>query len=121
MGEWRVTMNEVIEARGSDEALGKLAHGIVDGLVLHNTGFPSLDVRPVGTEPIRPRRFVLERREDETGLSGTGQVAWGVVFPDGTAATRWNAPIAQTCVWASLDDVLHVHGHQGRTDIVFLD
>lgn len=121
MSEWRVTMNEVVEAGDSNEVLKNLVLGFVDGLTTYNTGFESLDVRPVGSEPVRPRRFVLERSEDETGLSGTGTVAWGVLFPDGSAATRWNAPIAQTCVWASLEDVVHVHGHQGRTDIVFLD
>jgi len=121
MGEWRATMNETIEADGSDGVLAILAHGMVQGLTHHDTGFDSLDVRPVGTEPVRARRFVLEREEDETGLSGTGTVAWGVVFPDGAAVTRWNAPIAQTCVWRSVDDIEYVHGHLGKTKIVYLD
>lgn len=67
------------------------------------------------------RRFNLIRDEDETGLSGTGLVAFGVQFPDGSVATRWNALIAQTCVWSCLEDVLHVHGHKGKTTIEWID
>lgn len=68
-----------------------------------------------------PRRFVLQRLEDETGISGTGTVAWGVKFPDGRAVTRWNSDVAQTCVWESMDEVEAVHGHGGRTQIVWID
>lgn len=69
-----------------------------------------------------PRRFVLRRHEDETGVSGTGDVAWGVSFPDGTCVTRWCVTeIRQTCVWLSLEDVNAVHGHNGKTEFVWLD
>lgn len=68
------------------------------------------------------RRFILRRRIDETGLSGVGDVAWGVLFPDGVAVTRWCVTdVRQTCVWKSLDDVRAVHGHEGKTELVFLD
>lgn len=68
------------------------------------------------------RRFILRRREDETGVSGVGDVAWGVLFPDGVVVTRWCVTdIRQTCVWRSLEDVQAVHGHHGKTEIVFLD
>jgi hypothetical protein len=36
-----------------------------------------------------PRPFVLRRLVDETGVSGTGVVAEGVEFSDGTVALRW--------------------------------
>lgn len=68
-----------------------------------------------------PRRFVLKRIEDETGLSGTGVVAWGVEFPDGRTVTRWNSLIAQTCAWESITDVMAVHGHNGKTKLLWLD
>lgn len=68
-----------------------------------------------------PRRFVLKRDEDVTGLSGTGVVAWGVIFPDGRVATRWKSEVAQTCAFDSIEDVIHVHGHHGRTRVVWLD
>lgn len=70
----------------------------------------------------QPRRFVLQRYEDETGLSGEGLVAWGVCFPDGVAVTRWCVTeVRQTCTWRSMDDVFFVHGHQGKTEVVWLD
>lgn len=72
-------------------------------------------------DPEGTRRFVLVRDEDETGISGTGLVAFGVVFPDGVAVTRWNSDVAQTCVWASMDEVEAVHGHGGRTRIEWVD
>jgi hypothetical protein len=70
--------------------------------------------------PSPPRLFQLERDEDETGVSGEGVVAWGVVFPDGICVTRWCVTdIRQTCVWASMADIEYVHGHGGKTRIVY--
>ena len=70
---------------------------------------------------VAPRRFRLIRDEDETGISGVGVVAYGVAFDDGNAVTRWNSDVAQTCVWASMDEVEAVHGHGGRTRIEWID
>lgn len=61
------------------------------------------------------RRFVLQRHTDVTGVSGTGRVAEGVQFTDGTVVIRWAGTRASTVVWASLDDALAVHGHDGAT------
>ncbi|MGH9249002.1 MAG: hypothetical protein ACRD0W_05740 [Acidimicrobiales bacterium] len=71
-----------------------------------------------------PRRFVLDRIEDETGLSGTGVVAWGIAFPDGEVVTRWCSDasgVHQTCVWHSIEHVQRVHGHNGATKVRWLD
>lgn len=67
------------------------------------------------------RRFKLVREVDVTGLSGTGVVAYGVMFPDGRVATRWRGKIAQTCVWDSIFDVEKIHGHGGKTRIEWVD
>lgn len=67
------------------------------------------------------RRFDLVRTTDVTGVSGTGKVAEGVVFEDGTVVLRWHGQYASTVVWASLEDALAVHGHAGNTQAVFLD
>jgi hypothetical protein len=37
----------------------------------------------------QPRRFHLQRTVDITGASGTGRVADGVLWPDGTLSIRW--------------------------------
>lgn len=69
--------------------------------------------------PVFGNSFVLQRDLDHTGVSGTGTVADGVEFPDGTVAVRWRGEHASTVVWASLVDALHVHGHAGATRVVW--
>lgn len=67
------------------------------------------------------RLFVLDRLEDETGISGTGIVAEGVLFSDGTCALRWRTETASTGVYASTEDVEAIHGHGGKTVIRWFD
>jgi hypothetical protein len=67
------------------------------------------------------RRFVLRRSEDATGVSGTGEVAEGVEFGDGTVAMRWCTANPSTTIYKSSEDVETVHGHEGRTRIIWLD
>lgn len=67
------------------------------------------------------RRFYLQRNVDVTGISGTGLVVHGVEFPDGTVVTKWNGRISQTCLWASIEDMVDIHGHDGLTSVVWID
>lgn len=67
------------------------------------------------------RRFHLQRREDVTGVSGTGRVAEGVEFTDGTAAMRWLSEFRSTAVYASVDELRSIHLHHGATDLVWDD
>jgi hypothetical protein len=67
------------------------------------------------------RRFRLHRIRDESGISGTGTVAEGVAFTDGTVALRWLTATASTAVYASMADVAIIHGHGGATRIVYVD
>lgn len=67
------------------------------------------------------RLFHLQRIEDISGVSGTGKVAEGVEFTDGTCAMRWLTNVCCTGFYDSLHDLLHIHGHNGATRIVFLD
>lgn len=62
-----------------------------------------------------PRTFRLLRLEDETGISGTGVVAEGCVFADGTAVVRWKTAHRSTTVYESAREVLAIHGHNGKT------
>jgi hypothetical protein len=72
-----------------------------------------------------PKRFILYRRQDATGVSGAGVVATGVVWPDGHAALRWKADdheaASSTSVWSSVSDMMRVHGHSGLSEIIYLD
>lgn len=67
------------------------------------------------------RRFHLQRNEDETGVSGTGVVAEGVQFTDGRCTIRWRTARASTADYDSITDLEEIHGHQGRTVVVWVD
>lgn len=80
---------------------------------------------PLGWGALSPKRFLLYREQDATGVSGTGVVATGVVWPDGYVAMRWKADdheaASSTSVWSSVADLLRVHGHGGLSKILYLD
>lgn len=70
---------------------------------------------------IHPRRFTLVRDHDPTGVTGTGHVADGVQWPDGTATVRWASDRASTVHWDRIEDAIAIHGHGGATRIVWTD
>lgn len=63
----------------------------------------------------------MVRDTDVTGVSGVGTVVWGIQFPDGTCAYRWNSRYRTTTVADCIDDVEKIHGHGGATSVVWLD
>ncbi len=67
------------------------------------------------------RRFVMRRDEDVSGTSGTGDVAEGVVFSNGTVSLAWVSHLQSCAYYQSLDVLEKIHGHQGKTHIVFVD
>ncbi|MFF2852676.1 hypothetical protein ACFVT5_41245 [Streptomyces sp. NPDC058001] len=69
----------------------------------------------------QPRRFHLQRDHDVTGVSGTGRVADGICWSDGTVSVRWLGDRPSTVFWDHLADAEHVHGHGGHTRIVWDD
>lgn len=69
-----------------------------------------------------PRCFHLIRHRDVSGISGTGVVAEGVEWSDGTVALHWGGRYPTTTVWPDgIDALLSVHGHNGATTIRWLD
>ena len=77
-----------------------------------------------------PRPFVLERFTDSTGISGTGTVAEGVEFSDGTVVMRWlQTATARAAAGVRPTTVLHediasvvaLHGHGSNTRVRFRD
>lgn len=67
-----------------------------------------------------PATFCLYRHQDVTGASGTGVVAFGTQFHDGTVVLRWMGADPSTVVWPSLEAAEREHGHKGATEVVFL-
>lgn len=69
-----------------------------------------------------PRRFHLQRTTDVTGASGTGRVADGVLWPDGTASVRWRTERRSIVFWDNgIEDAKATHEHGGASRIVFDD
>ena len=66
-------------------------------------------------------RFKLVRDIDETGISGTGAVAEGVMFSDGTACLRWLTRHASTAVYPDIPTLMEIHGHGGKTRCEWVD
>jgi hypothetical protein len=73
-----------------------------------------------------PVPFGVQRDEDPTGISGTGLVAAGVIWPDRRVAMRWagNTPptgyphcVRQVNLFDHVDEVEGVHSHSGRTRV----
>lgn len=68
------------------------------------------------------KTFHFERLEDVSGTSGTGIVAEGCLFTDtNECVVHWLGEHGSVNVYHSLDDVIFIHGHQGKTKIVFDD
>lgn len=67
------------------------------------------------------RRFVLNRKADATGVSGTGVVAEGVIFSTGWVALTWLTQVNSLVFYPAIENVQHIHGHGGMTEIVYLD
>lgn len=68
-----------------------------------------------------PRRFHLVRHHDPSGVSGTGIVAEGTQWTSGAVALHWPGYPPSTSIWACLDELLAAHGHNGLTEVRWID
>ena len=64
------------------------------------------------------KEFHLVRIEDESGISGTGVVARGVVLPSGAVCMEWVTFHSSICIYKNLADVEQIHGHNGKTQVI---
>ena len=72
------------------------------------------------------KEFYLQRIEDESGVSGTGKVAQGIIFDNGKVALSWisdntSVDASSVAVYDSIKDVKTIHGHNGKTKVVVKD
>jgi hypothetical protein len=77
-----------------------------------------------GEKTPKIRKFHLNRVKDESGVSGTGIVAVGVVLPSGRAIMEWTSTrtgIPGFELHDNVENVEAIHGHAGATEIVFDD
>ncbi len=67
------------------------------------------------------RRFHFNRVEDASGISGVGRVADGVLFDNGLIALAWNSMHKMVGIYTSFAEMVAVHGHDGDTEVVWVD
>lgn len=67
------------------------------------------------------RRFNLVRREDRSGISGTGTVAEGVEFDNGSVAMCWLTKYHIIETAQNIHTIEAVHGHGGSTTVEWVD
>jgi hypothetical protein len=67
------------------------------------------------------KKFCLKREVDETGVSGTGRVAEGVVFSNGWCAMTWLTANTSVAFYPDIETLEAIHGHHGYTKIVYED
>lgn len=68
-----------------------------------------------------PKIFKVVRDVDVSGVSGTGEVAEGVVFSNGKCAVTWLSDVTSVCVYDNVKQAEKVHGHGGATRFVYLN
>jgi len=67
------------------------------------------------------RRFVMNRSKDESGISGTGIVAEGLQFSSKKCVISWLSDTPSIEIYDSIEEVKRIHGHQGETQIKWID
>jgi hypothetical protein len=67
------------------------------------------------------RTFHVVREEDVSGVSGTGVIAEGVLWSNGHIDVRWLSIHKITEHAESLAEWQAVHGHEGKTKVIFDD
>jgi len=99
-----------LELNGNDQAFMKE--------LLPNELVPETP-EPVVKNASEIKTFYLNRQEDETGISGTGKVAFGIVLPTGRVAIEWTSAHSSITVFENAKEMDEVHGHHGKTKMVF--
>lgn len=67
-------------------------------------------------------RFILYRHKDISGVSGTGVVAEGWCDPLGEAIIVWVVgEHRSTEIHHSVNDLMSIHGHEGSTELIWID
>jgi hypothetical protein len=68
------------------------------------------------------KRFLLKRVIDDSGVSGTGYVAMGIVWPSGKVTIEWivGEHISQE-YHETLEDCMAIHGHGDHTIVEWID
>lgn len=61
--------------------------------------------------------FLLNRKVDESGVSGVGIVARGIIFESGKCAVEWVTEHQSIAIYDDVETLMAIHGHGGKTEI----
>jgi hypothetical protein len=75
----------------------------------------------VGNMEVNVKLFHLDRKVDVSGISGAGIVADGVEFDDGQCVLSWRGRYHTVEILPNLKAVRDIHGHNGDTQIVWIE
>lgn len=67
------------------------------------------------------RTFILRRIEDDSNVSGIGDVAEGIEFSNGKCVLCWITQYRSVAVYDSIRELESIHGHDGKTLIVWAE
>ena len=85
-------------------------------------GEPSFVLEGILTSNINKiRTFHLVRDEDESGVSGVGVVAEGVLLSSTKVVISWLTIHKSIAIYDSLAEMEAIHGHGGKTRVVWND
>lgn len=62
--------------------------------------------------------FYVFRNVDINGNSGNGIVAEGVIFSNGKCVMQWLHDISSVAFFNSVNDLMAIHGHNGKTVVL---
>jgi hypothetical protein len=65
------------------------------------------------------KNFYLMRHEDAGGISGTGIVAVGSIFPNGKVVFQWVTYRSSMELYDSIENLIEIHGHGGKTEVIY--
>ena len=71
---------------------------------------------------VHARRFILNRAVDVSGISGEGEnIAEGVEFSNGICVLSFHSEYAHANMYLNIRALIAVHGHEGKTKVLFID
>ncbi len=76
---------------------------------------------PKQKHPIHLRTFKLRRAKDVSGVSGTGDVAVGIVLPSGRCILEWLTQTRSFEMFDNFNEAMAIHGHDGASKAVRLE
>lgn len=67
------------------------------------------------------KRFLFNRSEDVSGVSGIGTVAEGVEFTNGKVVLCWLSSVSSLTIFDNMKELELIHGHEGRATVEWID